>query len=92
MKKNTETQSSTKTHSLDKSERESPNTEIYVKAKSGDRIVFTGLVESDWRCECTIISVSDPQIVRESTHRTFSGITDDRRAVGGYLDQILEIV
>ena len=59
----------------------------------GDRIVFTGFGEdTSWRTECTVTHVSDPKIVIEPTHWTFSGRTDSGRPVGGYFDQVIEIV
>ena len=57
----------------------------------GDRIVFTGFGEDrSWRITCTVTAVSD--IVTEPTHWTFSGVTDTGRFVGGYFDQVIEIL
>ena len=64
-----------------------------VNIKVGDRIVFGDIEKkSSWRTECVVISGSDPDIVKEPTHRTFSGMTDSGRYVGGYLDQVVEIL
>jgi len=59
----------------------------------GDRIVFTVFGEDrSWRTTCTVTAVSDPDIVTEPTHWTFSGVTDTGRFVGGYFDQVIELL
>lgn len=59
----------------------------------GDRIIFTGLgAGCHWRTECTVTQVSDPKIVVDPEQMLFSGVTDSGREVGGYFDQIVEIV
>lgn len=59
----------------------------------GDRIIFSGFGEdTTWRVTCTVFAVSDPAIVADPAHRSFSGMTDGNRAVGGYFDQIVEVL
>lgn len=59
----------------------------------GDRIIFTGLgKDTSWSCECTVTNVSDPEIVTDPAHWTFSGRTDSGKFVGGYFDQVIEIL
>lgn len=64
-----------------------------MKVQVGERIIFTGFGEdSSWRCECIVTNVSDPEIVTDPSHWTFTGKTDSGKPVGGYFDQIIEIV
>ena len=58
----------------------------------GDRIIFSGFGGTIWCTTCTVTAVSDPAIAADPAHRSFSGMTDDGRAVGGYFDQIIEVV
>lgn len=59
----------------------------------GDRIIFSGFGEdTTWRVTCTVVAVSDPAIVADPAHRSFSGMTDGNRAVGGYFDQVVEVL
>ena len=64
-----------------------------ITPKVGDRVIFTQYcVDRHWRTECTVTQVSDPKIVVDPAQMLFSGVTDSGRMVGGYFDEIVEIV
>lgn len=67
--------------------------EQIMQPRIGDRIIFTGLgAGCHWRTECMVTQVSDPKIVVNPAQMLFSGVTDSGCMVGGYFDQIVEIV
>jgi hypothetical protein len=59
----------------------------------GDRIIFSGFgADTSWRITCTVFAVSDPGIGEDPALCSFSGMTDGNRAVGGYFDQVIEVL
>lgn len=67
--------------------------EQIMRPRIGDQIIFTGFgADCHWRTECTVTHVSDSKIVVDPAQMLFSGVTDSGRSVGGYFDQIVEIV